>query len=91
MAGTVLLGAFVAVEWTGRRPMLDLRLSGSRTFSGANLAAPLVSLAMFGIFFFVSLDMQNILGYTPVDTGVVFLPMTLLVVVSRHSPASRPT
>ncbi len=81
-AGTVLLGAFVAVEWTGRRPMLDLRLFGSRTFSGANLAALLVSLAMFGIFFFVSLYMQNILGYTPVHTGVVFLPMTLLVVVS---------
>ncbi|MGZ4303071.1 MAG: MFS transporter [Gaiellaceae bacterium] len=81
-AATVLLGAFVAIEWTGRQPMLDLRLFGSRTFSGANLAALLVSLAMFGIFFFVSLYMQNILGYSPVHTGVVFLPMTLLVVVS---------
>ena len=82
VAAAVLLGAFVVIEWTGKRPMLDLRLFANRTFSGANLAALLVSLAMFGIFFFVSLYMQNILGYTPVHTGVVFLPMTLLVVIS---------
>jgi predicted MFS family arabinose efflux permease len=62
--------------------MLDLRLFGNRTFSGANVAALLVSLAMFGIFFFVSLYMQNILGYSPVHAGVVFLPMSVLVVVT---------
>ena len=57
-------------------PMLDLALFRRRTFAGANIAALLVSLAMFGIFFFVSLYMQNILRYTPVHTGIVFLPMT---------------
>ena len=81
-AAVVLLAAFVVIEWRGARPMLDLRLFRNRTFSGANVAALLVSLAMFGIFFFVSLYMQNILGYSPVHTGVVFLPMTILVVVS---------
>ena len=78
----VLLTAFVVVERRGRRPMLDLALFRKPTFSGANLAALLVSLAMFGIFFFVSLFMQNILGYSPVHAGAVFLPMTFLVVVS---------
>ena len=62
--------------------MLDLGLFAKRTFAGANIAALLVSLAMFGIFFFVSLYMQNILGYTPVRAGLIFLPMTVLVVVS---------
>jgi len=81
-AAAVLLAAFVWLERHGRRPMLDLTLFGNRTFSGANIAALLVSLAMFGIFFFVSLYMQNILGYSPVHAGVVFVPMTLLVVVS---------
>jgi EmrB/QacA subfamily drug resistance transporter len=81
-AAGVLLTAFVAIERRARRPMLDLRLFGNRTFTGANVAALLVSLAMFGIFFFVSLYMQNILGYSPVHAGVVFLPMTFLVVVS---------
>jgi len=80
-----LLAAFVLIERRERRshaPMLDVALFRNRTFSGANLAAMLVSLAMFGIFFFVSLYMQNILGYSPVHAGVVFLPMTGLVVVS---------
>ena len=76
------LVAFVLMERAERRPMLDLRLFANRTFAGANIAALLVSLAMFGIFFFVSLYMQNILRYSPVHAGVVFLPMTFLVVLS---------
>jgi EmrB/QacA subfamily drug resistance transporter len=82
VAAGALLGAFVLIELLSRRPMLDLRLFGNRTFSGANIAALFVSLAMFGIFFFVSLYMQNILGYSPVHAGVVFLPMTFLVVIT---------
>jgi len=81
-AAAVLLAAFVLIELRRRRPMLDLTLFGNRTFTGANLAALLVSLAMFGIFFFVSIYMQDILGYSPVHAGLVFLPMTILVVVS---------
>ncbi len=82
VAAAVLLTTFVVIELLSRRPMLDLRIFGKRTFTGANIAALLVSLAMFGIFFFVSIYMQNILGYSPVHAGVVFLPMTVLVVVS---------
>jgi EmrB/QacA subfamily drug resistance transporter len=82
IASGALLTTFILVELLSKRPMLDLRLFGNRTFSGANIAALLVSLAMFGIFFFVSLYMQNILGYSPVHAGVVFLPMTFLVVVT---------
>jgi len=81
-AAVLLLAAFVAVERHGRQPMLDIGLFGKRTFAGANIAALLVSLAMFGIFFFVSLYMQNILGYSPVHAGKIFLPMTVLTVVS---------
>ncbi|HKB94272.1 MAG TPA: MFS transporter [Gaiellaceae bacterium] len=78
----LLLGAFVVVERQGRTPMLDLSLFGNRTFTGANIAALLVSLAMFGIFFFVSLYMQNILGWSPVHAGAVFVPMTVLIVMA---------
>jgi EmrB/QacA subfamily drug resistance transporter len=81
-AAAVLLTAFVLIERRTRRRMFDLTLFANRTFSGANVAALLVSLAMFGIFFFVSLYMQNILRYSPVHTGVIFLPMTCLIVVS---------
>jgi len=83
LGAAALLGTgFVLVERRVRQPMLDLDLFGRRTFTGANIAALLVSLAMFGIFFFVSLYMQNILGYSPVHAGVIFVPMTVLVVVS---------
>jgi predicted MFS family arabinose efflux permease len=61
--------------------MLDLSLFRSSTFTGANTVVLLVALAMFGIFFFVSLYMQNILGYSAVQAGAAFLPLTLLVVL----------
>jgi EmrB/QacA subfamily drug resistance transporter len=77
----VALAAFVALEHRQRLPMLDLTLFRSGTFAGANLAVLLVALAMFGVFFFVSLYMQNILGYSAVQAGAAFLPMTLLIMV----------
>jgi predicted MFS family arabinose efflux permease len=51
------------------------------TFAGANTVALLVSLAMFGVFFFISLFMQNVLGYSAVRAGAAFLPMTILIIV----------
>jgi MFS family permease len=62
--------------------MLDLSLFRSGTYAGANLVILLVALAMFGVFFFVSLYMQNILGYSAVQTGAAFLPMTVLIILA---------
>jgi EmrB/QacA subfamily drug resistance transporter len=75
------LATFVVLELGRRRPMLDLGLFRNSTFAGANLVVLLVGLAMFGVFFFLSLYMQNILGYSPAKAGAAFLPMTLLVMV----------
>jgi EmrB/QacA subfamily drug resistance transporter len=77
----VALTAFVLLERHQRVPMLDLGLFRNRTFAGANLVLLLVALAMFGVFFFLSLYMQNILGYSAVRAGASFLPMTLLIIV----------
>ena len=77
----VLLVAFVLLEQHQRVPMLDLALFRDRTFAGANAVMLLVALAMFGVFFFVSLYMQNILGYSAVEAGAAFLPMTVLIVL----------
>ncbi len=73
--------AFVLLELHQRVPMFDVRLFRDATFAGANVVALLVSLAMFGVFFFVSLYMQNVLGYSAVRAGASFLPMTLLIIV----------
>jgi EmrB/QacA subfamily drug resistance transporter len=72
---------FVLLETRQRAPMLDLSLFRNRTFTGANLTILMVALAMFGVFFFVSLYMQNVLGFSPVKAGAAFLPMTLLITV----------
>ena len=77
----VSLTSFVVLERRQRAPMLDLTLFRNRTYVGANLVILLVALAMFGVFFFVSLYMQNILGYSAVQAGAAFLPMTILIII----------
>ncbi len=77
----VSLVAFVVIERARRAPMLELVLFRNHTYVGANVAVLLVSLAMFGVFFFISLYLQNILGYSPVRAGAAFLPMTLMIIV----------
>jgi EmrB/QacA subfamily drug resistance transporter len=79
-AAVVGLAAFIVLERRQRAPMLDLSLFRNRTFAGANLTMMLVALSMFGVFFFVSLFVQNILGYSPVQAGAAFLPMTLCII-----------
>jgi EmrB/QacA subfamily drug resistance transporter len=81
VVAAVSLTVFVLLERRQRAPMLDLTLFRNRTYVGANLAMLLVALAMFGVFFFVSLYMQNVLGYSAVEAGAAFLPMTLLIIV----------
>jgi EmrB/QacA subfamily drug resistance transporter len=77
VAGT----AFVLLELHQRLPLFDMTLFRNPTFAGANTVALLVSLAMFGVFFFISLFMQNVLGYSAVRAGVAFLPMTILIIL----------
>ncbi|HUY72170.1 MAG TPA: MFS transporter, partial [Gaiellaceae bacterium] len=80
-AAAVLLAGFVVLESRQRLPMLDLSLFKIPSFVGANVVAMLVSLGMFGVFFFVSLYIQNILGYSPTKAGATFLPMTILIIL----------
>jgi len=79
-AGVSIL-AFILLERYQRAPMLPLELFKSRTYAGANMVMLLVALSMFGVFFFLSLYMQNVLGYSAVQTGAAFLPMTILIIL----------
>jgi predicted MFS family arabinose efflux permease len=82
VVASVALAAFVWLELHQRLPMMDLSLFRNGTFAGANTVMLLVALAMFGVFFFVSLYMQNILGFSAVQTGAAFLPMTILIMLT---------
>jgi len=77
----VALGAFVFVELRQRLPMLDLTLFRDGTFTGANIVAILVTLAMFGIFVFFPIYMQTLRGWSPIQSGAALLPWTLLIVI----------
>src|SRR6266581_2941950 len=77
----VTLTAFVLLEMHQRLPMLELGLFRNRVFAGANTVMLLVGLAMFGVFFYVSLYVQQVMGYSPTQAGASFLPWTLLIIV----------
>jgi MFS family permease len=75
------MAAFVMIERRVEAPIVNFSFFRSRTFFGANLVAFLISFAMFAQFFFLTLYMQNILHYSPLQTGVRFLPSTIVIIV----------
>jgi EmrB/QacA subfamily drug resistance transporter len=81
IAGGALLALFVAIELTRSEPMLDLRLFRRPAFLGASLAAIALSASLFSMLLYITLYLQNILGYSPFQAGLRFLPLTLLVLL----------
>ena len=75
------VASFAAVERRVRVPMVDFTFFRSRTFLGSNIVAFIVSFSMLGMFFFLSIYMQNVLRYSPLEAGIRFLPTTLMVIV----------
>jgi len=74
-----LFVAFVAIERGQPRPMLDLSLFRRPAFVGVSLGTVAIGAGMFAMFFYLSLYLQDILGYSPLKAGLRFLPLTLLV------------
>ncbi|WP_062208225.1 MFS transporter [Streptomyces sp. NBRC 109706] len=87
--GVALLLAFAVVESRVRHPMLPPRLVANRTRGGAYLSVGLAMLGMFGAFLFMTYYLQVVKGYSPIRTGVAFLPMTVAVLVSAGGLATR--
>jgi len=77
----VFLVGFVVVERHVPAPMVQFEFFKSRSFFGANAIALIVSFAMLAMFFFSALYIQNILGYSPLQAGIRFLPSTLMIVL----------
>ncbi len=75
----LLIAGFVFVQRTVRSPLVPFRLFRSRSLAGADIGALLVGAGIFAIFFFLILWMQKVNGYSPVRSGLAFLPMTVLI------------
>jgi EmrB/QacA subfamily drug resistance transporter len=78
IAAAVLMVTFVVVEHRQRRPMLDLALFRRPAFAGANIVAFAMSGSFFAMFLYLTLYLQDVLGYSPLQAGLRFLPTTLL-------------
>ncbi len=79
IGGGVLLVAFVVIERRQERPMLDIALFGQRAFTGVSIATFCIAAGMFALFPYLSIYLQDILGYSPLGAGLRFLPMTAFV------------
>ncbi|XVV13346.1 DHA2 family efflux MFS transporter permease subunit [Actinoplanes sp. CA-131856] len=73
--------AFVVIETRSANPMIDLAVFRLRVFSGGLLAMGLWAFGVFGIYFYMAIYMQNVLGFSPTAAGAAFVPMALVMAV----------
>jgi EmrB/QacA subfamily drug resistance transporter len=82
-AGIALLAVFLAIETRfAVRPLVPLRIFASRTLSAANVVVFFLGCGAFAMWYFVSLYLQQVLGYSPLKTGLAFLPMTASLILA---------
>jgi EmrB/QacA subfamily drug resistance transporter len=81
-ASVVLLAAFTAIETRSHNPLLPPRLLRDRDRTGANLIMLCVGAALFGLFFFLTVFMQSVWGYSALKTGVAYLPLAAGILAS---------
>jgi EmrB/QacA subfamily drug resistance transporter len=77
-----LLAAFVAIELRSKDPLVPFSIFKLRTLTGSNIVALLVAAALFAMFFFVSLYMQQVLGYDALKAGLSYLPLAVGIIIS---------
>ncbi len=81
VASAVLLAAFAFIEARGKHALLPLRILQNRSRTGAYLVMLCLATAMFGIFFFLTIFVQEVLGYSALKSGLAFLPFAAMIVV----------
>jgi predicted MFS family arabinose efflux permease len=86
-ASAVLLAAFTVIEARTENPLLPLRLLADRDRTGANLIMLCVRTAIFGMFFFLTVFMQAVWGYSALKTGLAYLPLTAAILVASGAAA----
>jgi len=78
----VLLAGFLIIQQRGKSPLMPLRVFESRNVIGADTGLLLMGAGMFGMFFYVSLYLQQILHYSAIKTGLAFLPVSIIIMAS---------
>src|SRR5438067_3451628 len=83
-AAAVLLSAFLAIELRSRQPLLPIHLFEQRNRWGSYAVMLMVGAAMFGVLFYLTQYLQDVLGYSPLRTGLAFLPLNLVIITSAQ-------
>ena len=84
----VLLGSFVVIETRAKRPLVPFSIFRLRTLRGANAVGLLIGMALFSMFFFISLYLQQVLGYSALKAGLAYLPLALTIIVSAGAASA---
>jgi EmrB/QacA subfamily drug resistance transporter len=77
-----LVGAFVAIEMRSKAPLVPFRIFRLRTLTGANVVGLLLGASLFSMFYFISLYMQQVLGYSAIHAGLSYLPLAVTIIVA---------
>jgi EmrB/QacA subfamily drug resistance transporter len=88
-AGAALLGLFVAIERRSGQPLMPLRVIADRNRGASFVSMLLSAAAMFAVFLFLTYYLQQTRGYSPVTTGLAFLPMTIVIMVTAVMATTR--
>jgi EmrB/QacA subfamily drug resistance transporter len=88
-AGVAVLAAFVAIQRRAAHPLLPLRVVLDRNRGGSYLAVGIVGAGMFGVFLFLTYYLQQTLGFSPVKTGLAFLPMIAVLMATATTATTR--
>lgn len=89
VAGVALLAGFVAIQLRVEHPLLPMRVVLDRDRGGAYLAMAFSAVAMFGVFLFLTYYLQQNLGFSPIKTGLAFLPMTFAIMFSATTSQTK--
>jgi len=77
-----LIAVFIAIEARSRSPLMPFTIFRLRTLTGANIVGLLVGMSLFSMFFFISLYLQQVLGYEPLKAGLSYVPLSVLIIMS---------
>jgi EmrB/QacA subfamily drug resistance transporter len=83
LAGSAaLIAIFVAIELRSKAPLVPFRIFRLRTLTGANVVGLLLGASLFSMFYFISLYMQQVLGYSAIHAGLSYLPLAVMIIVA---------
>jgi EmrB/QacA subfamily drug resistance transporter len=83
-----MLVGFVIYEQHHRQPLVPFSIFRMRTLRGANVVSLLIAMSLFSMFFFISLYMQQVLGYDALKAGISYLPLALTIIVSAGAASA---